>query len=36
MISCIINTFRKIDKGLKAVEDGKVLSHKEAKMRIFE
>jgi hypothetical protein len=27
---------KKIDKVLKAVEDGKFLSHKEAKMRIFE
>lgn len=26
---------KKIDKGLKAVEEGKVISHEEAKMRIF-
>lgn len=26
---------KKIDKGLKALEDGKVISHEEAKMRIF-
>lgn len=27
---------QKIDKGLKAIEDGRVLLHKEAKMRILE
>lgn len=27
---------KKIDKGLRAAEDGKVISHKEAKMRILQ
>jgi predicted transcriptional regulator len=27
---------KKIDKGIKAVEDGKIMSHKEAKMRILQ